>query len=91
MAALRDLTPSGLRRLSMDERKRLLEALLSVNYTWLSEREREHLFWGHGLRCRRDRADFERATAYSGPSRSPIPVPSRSFFGADRNRAVRPV
>ena len=26
MAALRDLTPSGLRRLSMDERKRLLEA-----------------------------------------------------------------
>ena len=47
----------------MDERKRLLEALLSVNYTWLSEREREHLFWGHGLRCRMDRADFERAAA----------------------------
>lgn len=63
MAALRDLTPSGLRRLSMDERKRLLKALLSVNYTWLSEREREHLFWGHGLRCRMDRADFERAAA----------------------------
>ena len=29
--------------------------------------------------------------AYSGPSRSPIPVPSRSLFGSDRNRAVRPM
>ena len=27
----------------------------------------------------------------SGATRSPIPVPSRSLFGANRNRAIRPM
>lgn len=62
-AQVRDLTPAGLRRLSTDERERIYDALLEVSYTWLSERELEHLTWGHGLRCRMDRADFDLAAA----------------------------
>ena len=34
---------------------------------------------------------LQRRITDSGRTRSPIPVPGRSLFGGDRNRAVRPI
>ena len=61
---MRHLTPIKLVRLSTDERSRLLDCLLrDADDTWLSEREREHLEWGHGVRCKMRQDDFDAAAA----------------------------
>lgn len=60
-------TPNELRRLSTSERDTLLDGstglLLTLDGDWLSAREKEHLEWGRGARCRKKQADFDRAAA----------------------------
>lgn len=62
-----DLTPTGLLALAKTRAERIglvgRLGLLDVDYTWLSPRKRRHLAWGHGMGCRLDPEDFQRAAA----------------------------